>query len=153
MDAVTMSDVPVTTDVVLLYQAIDEQWVKSHIVPLFAERGITPEFCLWSEKLSHLFAREQKVICFLADEALRSMVQQAKEKQWQLALLPHPDMKHARYGFGITGDLAEALDDALERPVAPLDLMMCNGTPVFNSVVVGDTFSLIPGEALAERFA
>lgn len=148
-----MSDIPTDTPLVLLYQAIDEAWVKANIVPLFAERGITPELCLWSEKLSHLFSPEQKIICFLADETLRSLVQQAKEKQWQLALLPHPDMKHARYGFGITGDIAEALDDALKRPVAPVDLMMCNGTPVFNSVVVGDTFSLIPGEALAERFS
>lgn len=138
---------------VLLYQAIDEQWVKQHILPFFVERGITPQLCIWSEKLSHLFVAEQKIICFLADETLRHLVQQAKEKQWQLALLPHPDMKHARYGFGIAGNIPDALDDALQRTIAPLDLMMCNGTPVFNSVVVGDTFSLIPGEALAEHFA
>ena len=138
---------------VLLCQPMDQQLVQQQIVPLLTEQGIEPELCLWSSKQSHLFQPEQRLLCYLPDEALRELVQQARQNQWPLALLPHPEMKHARYGFGISGDMAQAIEDALYRDPEALDLMLCNETPVFNSVVVGDTFSLIPGEALAERLA
>lgn len=153
MVAVMMSEPSVTMQLVLLCQPIDEQFVRQQIVPLLDEYDQQAELLLWTGKLSHLFSKEQRLLCYLPDEALRELVQQAQQNHWQLALLPHPEMRHARYGFGISGDLASALEDAIYREAEQLDLMLCNETPVFNSVVIGDTFSLIPGEALAERFA
>src|SRR5690554_3804270 len=136
--------------VLMLFAAADETIVQQEILPLFPEQQ-------WNIQLSH-FQQQQAcqidddhlVICYLNDENVRELMLQARDQQWTVGLLPHPEMKHASYGFGIASTIEEALGDIVDTQAVQLDLLLCNEKPVFNSVIIGQTFTLVPGEAMVE---
>lgn len=136
--------------VLMLFAAVDETIVQQDILPLFPEQQ-------WNIQLSH-FQQQQPcqidddhlVICYLNDENVRELMLQTRDQPWAVGLLPHPEMKHARYGFGIANTIEEALGDIVDTQAVQLDLLLCNEKPVFNSVIIGQTFTLVPGEAMVE---
>lgn len=143
--------------VVLLYAGIDQQRVQQQLLPLLSNHlgdafsAVTVQ--LFNPEQPATFQVGSRLVCYLSDEQLRELVLQIQHQSLTLALLPHPEMKHARYGFGIAGKMEEALTDALSSATVEADLLLCNEVPVFNSVVIGDALTLTPGEALAEPLA
>ncbi len=143
--------------IVVLYADIDEQRVQQQILPLLRARlgeGFSAlKIQVFNPEQLAGFIAGSRLLCYLSDEMLRELVLQIQSQQLTLALLPHPEMKHARYGFGIAGKMEDALTDALNNNATEADLLLCNDVPVFNSVVIGDALTLTPGEALAEPLA
>lgn len=86
------------------------------------------------------------VVTYLSDSALVNVVNVAAERQWHLAVMPHPKMRHMRIGFGISNNLDEAIEDfrKAEQP-ATVDLLRCNGIPVMNAVLIGESAGLLLG--------
>lgn len=136
--------------VVLLFLLKDQQHVEEEILPLLPQNQWHLKRSVFESDYPYEFDEDDLVISYLPDDALRELVMHAREKQWTLGLLPHPEMKHARYGFGIAASFEEALTDIVDNTAEQLDLLLCNDTPVFNSVVIGEAFTLAPGEALVE---
>jgi len=138
--------------VVLIFSAEDEQEVQDKILPKLPEQQWEIELSNFQIAQQYQFDTDQLVISYLNDECLRDLMLQAREQEWTIGLLPHPEMKHARYGFGIAANFEDALSDIMDNAASQLDLLLCNERPVFNSVIVGQTFTLVPGEAMVEPF-
>jgi len=90
--------------------------------------------------------QQATVVTYLSDTALVDIVNAAAERDWHLAVMPHPKMRHMRIGFGISQNLDEAIEDfrKADRPVT-VDLLRCNGVPVMNSVLIGQSAGLLLG--------
>ncbi|MBV2129573.1 TIGR00341 family protein [Arsukibacterium indicum] len=148
------SNVLTAEPVVLLYADLDATRVQQQVVPLLNDRlaagAVAYKEQVFDPELPLTLNPGSRLICYLSDEHLRELVLQIRSQPYTLALLPHPEMKHARYGFGIAGKMEDAMSDALLNSAIEADLLLCNTVPVFNSVVVGDVLTLTPGEALAE---
>lgn len=138
--------------VVLLFSTDDESIVQEQILPKLPEQQWDIELSTFELEQSYQFDDDQLVISYLNDESLRELMLQARDQEWTIGLLPHPEMKHARYGFGIAANFEDALSDIVDNAASQLDLLLCNKKPVFNSVIVGQTFTLVPGEAMVEPF-
>ena len=128
---------------ILLHNADDAQTVKDDVLPLFAETPTKPvEFDL--ENLPEV-EDGSTIACFLSDADLRLLIPEASSRRWRLGLLPHPEMRSARSGFGIASKLADAAEDILETPDEnDVDILRCNERVVLNSLVIGDPVASAP---------
>lgn len=79
-------------------------------------------------------------VLMLSDEHLVEVIPRAVELQATIGLLPHPQMTHARVGYGISPDLEQAVEDILSGEATCLDMLYCNDRPVFNAVIIGNSF-------------
>jgi len=105
----------------------------------FTQVTITPE------QMQDL-PEQSTVVTYLSDSALVNIVNAAAERKWHLAVMPHPKMRHMRIGFGISNNLDEAIEDfrKADQPVT-VDLLRCNGLPVMNAVLLGESAGLLLG--------
>ncbi|WP_460879142.1 DUF389 domain-containing protein [Pontibacter rugosus] len=96
---------------------------------------------------------DSRVITYLNDDMLAELVALVINKNCTLGILPHPMMKEARQGYGIAANMAQAIEDIVvaDKPLKA-DLLLCNGRPVFNKVVIGDSLSLIAGSVAKSSF-
>ncbi|ADH86995.1 DUF389 domain-containing protein [Desulfurivibrio alkaliphilus] len=132
----------------LLYDPQRQEQVSQRLLPLFGDRpleavpykaGKPP---LWPEG-------ETTVVCYLGDRELAMVLPLAMEQGWRLALLPHPELNRAKAGFGIAANLPEAVADIFTGEERWVDLLLVNGRPVLQSVVLGEVFDLAPGSHVA----
>ncbi len=103
------------------------------------------------------FTDNDFLVCYLSDEQLHEFIPVIVENHWKLGFLPHPEMKEARQGFGVSSKLETAVDNILEtQDIFEVDLLLANDQPVLNKLVIGNTFSLLygsaPDETLPKRF-
>lgn len=135
----------------LIYDPDQEARVREKLLPLFAGHAVTA-VAFDAAAMPDLPA-EAVVLTWLDDAALAQAMPVVLAQDWRLGLLPHPGLRQARVGFGVPSKLEEAVDALLaaEEPIA-VDLLQCNGQPVFNSVVIGEPFLLTPGTAATEGF-
>ncbi len=134
--------------ITLLFDPAQEPLVHEKILPLLTEHAVTPlpfDGRTWPEP-----GDEALVLTFVSDDQFARMLHEAQARGWRLGLLPHPDLRHARLGFGIAARLEDAVEDVLTAETAiEVDVMLCNDQPVFNSVVIGDPCTLTPGSLAA----
>jgi uncharacterized hydrophobic protein (TIGR00271 family) len=82
------------------------------------------------------------VVACVPDAVASVLLPIAAEAGWRLGLLPHPEGKQTRIGFGLASSIKDAAGDILKREdEVGVDLLLCNGRVVLNSVVVGDPLS------------
>ncbi|KIH78164.1 TIGR00341 family protein [Geoalkalibacter ferrihydriticus] len=139
----------------LLFDPAREQEVHEKLAPLFEAQEV--EILPFLLKALPEWGEDQRVVTYLSDEDMYELVPLAAERGWCLGLLPHPDMEHALAGYGIAKKLEDAVADILAEPKERrVDLLFCNGRPVFHSVVSGQVFGLRPAadvEGLSVRFS
>lgn len=127
--------------VYILHDAADLEQVKKDIIPRFEER----DHQLVSMKSGKSFEPEEGslVITYLNDNFLREFLPTACKKHWSVGVLPHPEGKNTIKGLGLSHKLPEAIEEILKTPEChKLDLLFCNGQPVFQSVNIGNVFAL-----------
>lgn len=125
----------------LLYDPVEELYVKEKIVPLIGYhlKEIIPY------KINRIpdIAKNEILVVYIGDEGLKDLCPAIVENEWILGILPHKWLFQARTSFGISPVLEDAVEDILEHKKSlKVDLMYCNGVPVFNSLVVGDVLNL-----------
>lgn len=130
--------------ITLLYDPAQEHVVQDQIIPVFGDQ-ISQVQPFQHNEVSRLpISHACCVVTYLNDEQLSEVVPAALREKWTLGFLPHPDMKEARQGYGISGDLLEAIVDIRQRDKGiNADLLICNDKPVFNTVVIGNSLSLM----------
>lgn len=130
--------------IILLYDPSSEELVEKTLVPrLGADLKLKLPF---TDRLTVELGREDFVVTYLSDAQLKELFPLALEQDWKIALLPHPELIHGRQGFGVDNDLEACLEQVLESErSARVDLLLLNGRPVFNTVVIGESLSLMTG--------
>lgn len=119
------------------------------------EEGVKPllesgAHCLpYSVGTNPTVPRDARVVLWLGDEALYSLLPYASEQQWTVGFLPHPDMSRLYRSFPTPKKLEEALAD-IEATVEPVmaDLMYCNEQLVLGSVMLGNPSIMRPAANL-----
>lgn len=131
----------------LLFDPECEDEVQDKIVPLFEDGPL--EITPYHFNTLPPWGEETLVVAYLNDADLGEIIPLAAERKWRLGLLPHPEMKQAHDGYGVAEKLDEALADILEHQSGRcIDVLLCNGRPIFNSVVLGEVFGLHPSRRI-----
>lgn len=87
--------------------------------------------------------KEDLYLLYLSDADLRDFLMVSAERELTLGVLPHPENKYTSKGLGISGDLDDVLNDILSiEETQKLDMLCCNGRPVFQSLNIGSIFLL-----------
>ncbi|MBT0811908.1 DUF389 domain-containing protein [Litoribacter ruber] len=130
--------------ITLLYDELESETVEDKILPAFGHHlKLKIPF---KTDLTIEIERDELVVTYLSDTQLKEFLPIAIEKGWCLGFLPHPDMPNALQGMGVDSKLSEALDHILESETTmKIDVLMANGLPVFNTLVAGESISLISG--------
>nr|WP_255709933.1 TIGR00341 family protein [Pontibacter harenae] len=140
-------------EIVLLYDPLEEETVQNEIVPAF--EGHTVQFIPFrqDDPKCNFIHEESFVVTYLTDVQLTEVVAGAALKKWTIGFLPHPGMIQARQGYGIATNLDNAIEDILQnKKEIKSDLLLCNGIPVFNKVVIGNSLSLMTGSVSKNTF-
>lgn len=134
----------------ILHQTKDHDDVTQDIIPLLKDK----QYRLVPYPSEELHPnKEDTLITYLGDKQLKELLPIAAEKKWCIGVLPHPDVVYTIRGLGITDDLEKAVEEILNNESREkLDLLFCNGRPVFQSVNVGHVF-ILTGDDDNEGFA
>jgi hypothetical protein len=140
--------------IVLLFDEKEAKQVEDAIVPALKEQ-LKLKLPFNNELIVEL-GEDDFVLTFLSDDQLKELLPIAMENNWRLGLLPHPKMVQARQGFGVEGKLKSSLAHLLAAEESmEIDLLMANGRPVFNTLVIGESLSVMTGsikETAWERY-
>ncbi|MGY5850178.1 DUF389 domain-containing protein [Salegentibacter sp. F14] len=124
--------------VYILYHPDDESEVKEELITLLDGKEYelieypNPEFKPENDSV---------LITYLSDEYLREFLPRAANRGWPVGILPHRDNVYTSKGLGISSKLDEAVEEILEAEEShKLDLLFCNGKPVFQAVNLGNAF-------------
>ncbi|GHA35479.1 hypothetical protein GCM10007103_16330 [Salinimicrobium marinum] len=128
----------------ILHQQEEKDAVEKKIVPLLKDKN----YELISYPSDNLeFSEEDTIITYLGDSHLRNLLPLAGKKKWCIGVLPHPEVVYTIRGLGISNNLEEAIEEIVHtQERETIDLLYCNGNPVFQSVNIGDVFILTEGE-------
>jgi uncharacterized hydrophobic protein (TIGR00271 family) len=130
--------------IILIYDDQLENDVKENVIPLFGSH-LKSDLAYKNFK-SFIFGEEDFLVCFLSDDQLKEFLPFVTESHYKIGFLPHPKMKHARQGFGISSRFEEAVDNILKtEEVLEVDVLYANGIPIFNTLVIGNSLSLMYG--------
>lgn len=90
------------------------------------------------------FSENDLLIFWISDEQGRDLLAHAPEKSPQIAFLPHPELKSLSKSFGVKSSKKEVIEQLQEKKeIHPLDLLMVNEHPCFNSLVIGDRLGIL----------
>lgn len=90
------------------------------------------------------YSSEDWLACSLSDSHLKELVEQLKDSEVNVGLLPHPKMEQVRKGLGINPNFEEAWKEIQEAKKVPeTDLMQVNEEVALNSLVVGTSLSIL----------
>lgn len=133
----------------VLFAPHDKDQLAAEVLPLL--NALEVELIALNEDSPPSIPVDSRVLVWLDDECLKTVIPHALNQRWHLAMLPHPGLVQARQGFGVANKLEHAIEDAAANvnPIAA-DLLFCNQLPVFNSVVIGDTYSLKPARVASD---
>ncbi|GAB3017025.1 hypothetical protein GCM10027284_40200 [Cyclobacterium sediminis] len=129
---------------ILLYDSKEEDFVQKQIVTKFGKQlSSTIPF---TRDIKLEIKEGVQIITYLSDEQLKALLDLAAGQFLELGLLPHPEMIHGKKSYGIKSDLEENIEHILkEKKVIKVDVLEANGIPVFNTILIGESLSLMSG--------
>ena len=82
-------------------------------------------------------------LLYLDDMKIKVFLKNHLYKKIQIGFIPTDDSTRALASYGISKDIYNALDEAMDRNhLSCVDILLCNGEVVFTNVVVGDVHGL-----------
>ncbi|MEG3754426.1 TIGR00341 family protein [Psychromonas arctica] len=127
-------------DSFLLFDIQQKDQLADDVLPYF-EESILPR--AWDDQ-TLTFAEGSRVYAYLSDLQVPAAIEAAIEGGWHLAILPHPDALYAKRGFCAQSSLKKAIQDAEKSEAKQVDIVRCNGDILLSSLVLGESFNLIP---------
>lgn len=125
----------------ILHRPADLEKVNEKIVPLF--KDIEYDLITFPLDPQYELKKDDLFLLYLSDVDLREFLVLAAEKELTLGILPHPENKYTSIGLGISGTLDEVISDIFKsEEIHQLDMLCCNGKPVFQSLNIGNIFLL-----------
>ncbi len=129
----------------LLYDKGQEEFVGKTLLP--ASEGLVSHYDVYGKGTAEELDPAEPLLLYLSDLQLKELLPGLAGTGLRIALLPHPGAREACIGMGVDTNLQKAIEHLREapRPVRT-DLLYCNGIPIFNNMVVGQTFRLTSEE-------
>jgi uncharacterized hydrophobic protein (TIGR00271 family) len=125
----------------LLFDSGQREVYESNFKPLL--EGIIENEAPWEGKVPGNLPDNVRLLLFLSDEQIRALIPLLEGTSVILALLPHPEADQACLGWGISSNPEETANFLRESPEEiKMDVLICNGRPVFNTLVIGHAFQL-----------
>jgi uncharacterized hydrophobic protein (TIGR00271 family) len=135
--------------IVLIFDQRKKEEVENKIIPLLGTK--LRESVEYKDHKKFKFSKEDFLVCYLTDEQLSEFIDEIVENHWKIGFLPHSEMKEARQGFGVSSKLEVEAKNILDsEELLEVDLLLANGKPVLNKLIIGNTFSLMYGSGLKE---
>lgn len=95
----------------------------------------------------HSIGKADVLVGLISDVQLKELIPQLHQSDIALALLPHPELIHGQRGFGINRSMQDAVKEIQEaESIEPIDIMQVNEELVLNSLVIGDSLSILYGD-------
>ncbi len=89
------------------------------------------------------FLENALYMTYLDDSGLRTFLNACIDQKIELAILPHKECAKALKSYNLETDLDRALENGFDpKSAQSVDLLSCNGSVVFQSVIVGDVYGL-----------
>ncbi len=139
------------TQCTVLYDSAQTELFEREIKPLLQEYPC--QFMAYSDQDALTFMESERVVLWLGDEVLYSVLSVAEQNRWQIGFLPHPDMVKVRRSFSVAKKMKEAIENifSAEEPIES-DLLYCNDQLVLSSVMLGSPEAMKPATRLDEGF-
>lgn len=138
----------------VLYDAHQTEDFESDIKPLLENADC--EFLAYEgQSLNDLndLNPDQKVLLWLGDADLKTLLPIAVKQAWQIGVIPHPEMNRALKLFRGLGNAEEAIAKILSHPEPiSMDLMICNQQCVLGSVMIGNPEVMMPAALMDENW-
>ncbi|WP_029408654.1 TIGR00341 family protein [Thiomicrorhabdus sp. Milos-T2] len=136
---------------IVLYDSNLSDVFAKDVQPLL--EALDCEYLAFNPSSEPQILEQRKVIVWLPDVDLYSLLPQAVNQQWQVGFLPHPEMTRAYQSFNILAEIEEAIEDiSLADEASLADLLYCNSQLVLGSVTVGNPITMKPTANLNEPF-
>lgn len=133
--------------IILIFDQRKQKEVDNQIIPLLGDK--LRESVEYKDHKKFEFSEEDFLVCYLSDEQLHEFIEEIVEHHWKIGFLPHPEMKEGRQGFGVSSKLEVAAKNIMDsEELLEVDLLLANGKPVLNKLIIGNTFSLMYGSGL-----
>lgn len=82
-------------------------------------------------------------LLYLADEKIKVFIKNHLSSGMNIGILPTNENPKTISSYGISNDIHEALDDALDNSrSSKIDILLCNGEPAFTNIIIGDVHGL-----------
>ncbi|MBI0398620.1 DUF389 domain-containing protein [Cyclobacterium marinum] len=129
---------------ILLFDSKEKDFVENQIVPNFGSNLASTIPFTKDVKLE--LKEGVQIIAYLSDDQLKAFLDLAEGQYLELALLPHPEMIHGKKSYGIKSSIEENIDHILqEEELIKVDVLEANGSIVFNTIIIGESLSLMSG--------
>lgn len=135
----------------VLYDAHQTEDFESDIKPLLEDADC--EFLAYEGQSLNDLNADQKVLLWLGDADLKTLLPIAVEQSWQIGVIPHPEMNRALKLFRGLGNAEKAIEKILSHPEPiSMDLMICNQQCVLGSVMIGNPEVMMPAALMDENW-
>jgi len=100
------------------------------------------------------FKKDDLLACLISDSQLKDLISKLDKKEILIGLLPHPELIHGQKGFGVNRNMEKAIQEIQEvKEIEEIDLMLVNDELVLNSLVIGESLSILYGDKSNGFFA
>ena len=125
----------------LLHEAADLEKLKTEIIPLLNKKD--HELLTYPVQEDFEPAENDIFLLYLSDSRLKEFLTQAAHRDFVVSILPHPENKTTSKGLGVSEKAREVIDEIDdEEHLQKLDMLYCNGEPVFQAASMGEIFIL-----------
>lgn len=137
------------SDNFLLFDIALKDNLTSKLLPFF-NSPILPR--AWSDDEPIHFNPESRVYAYVNDQQASAVIEAAIKGGWHLAILPHPNARYAKRGFCVESNIEKAIQHAEISKPQKVDILRCNGKIVLSSLVLGESFNLLPSAKSLDHF-
>jgi uncharacterized hydrophobic protein (TIGR00271 family) len=138
-------------NIVLIYDELRLEEVEKNILPELDSN--LKKYLPYKDFRETSFSKEDLIVCYLSDQQLHELIESFCEKEIKVGFLPHPEMPEAKQGFGISNNLAKAIEQILTSDeLRNIDVLLANGKPILNKLTIGKSFSLLSGSKIEENW-
>ncbi|MCJ7765282.1 MAG: TIGR00341 family protein [Thiovulaceae bacterium] len=127
--------------ILLVGISADEELLKPIEEYIATEHQLKMETVLFSKYKGPV--EGARYLLYLSDDDIRELFASESSSSIEVGILYNDQCPYAIESFGISKDMHEAIDDALDAEDAiPVDLLKCNGVPVLGSIVIGNVHGM-----------
>lgn len=137
--------------IVLIYDEARFEDVDKKIIPELGHH--LKRHLPYSQYRETEFSEGDMIVCYLSDQQLHELLESFLDKPLKLGFLPHPDMPEAKQGFGVSNSLSLACEHIIKaEELKEVDIVLANGKPILNKLIIGKSFSLLSGSGIEENW-